>query len=62
MRLKELRKAEKLTRNELADIVGLKPRTISAYENSEREPNIQMLINFADLFDVSIDYLVERND
>lgn len=36
--------------------------TISRYENGEREPSIADLIQIADYFDVSIDYLLERTD
>lgn len=36
--------------------------SISRYENGEREAGYNMLIKFADYFDVSIDYLLERTD
>lgn len=62
MRLKELREKEKISQRELGDIVGLKPNTICSYEHGLREPNIATLIQFADLFNVTIDYLVGRSD
>ena len=36
--------------------------TISRYETGEREPGITGLIQIADYFNVSIDYLLERTD
>lgn len=36
--------------------------TISRYENGTREADYKTLIRFADYFDVSIDYLLERTD
>jgi len=36
--------------------------TISAYEVGERTPDLETLINIANLFDVSLDYLVGRSD
>lgn len=62
MRLEELRKEKKINQRELGNIVGLKPNTICSYEHGWREPNIKTLIIFADLFNVSIDYLVGRSE
>ncbi len=36
--------------------------TISRYESGEREADYKTLILFADYFNVSIDYLLERTD
>ena len=36
--------------------------TISRYENMEREADYESLIKFADYFDVSLDYLLGRDD
>lgn len=62
MRLKELRKARHITQLKLAMDLHTSQNTISRYENGEREPGIAELIKFADYFNVSIDYLVERTD
>ena len=62
MRLQEIRKSEKITQMQLADIIGVKANTISQYESGIREPNIRTLIDLADLFDVSVDYLIGRSD
>lgn len=60
MKLKELRKAKKITQQEFAKEFGLPLRTYNAYENGEYEPSIETLIKLADFYDVSLDFLCER--
>ena len=62
MRLKELRKARKITQIKLAMDLNMNQNTISRYENGTRQADYQTLILLADYFDVSIDYLLERTD
>ncbi|MBQ8056774.1 MAG: helix-turn-helix transcriptional regulator [Ruminococcus sp.] len=62
MRIKELRKAKKMTQLKLAMELNTNQNTISRYENGEREPSIRDLIKIADYFNVSVDYLVGRTD
>ena len=62
MRLKELRKSRKISQLKLAVDLNMNQNTISRYETGDREPGINELILFADYFNVSIDYLVERTD
>jgi transcriptional regulator with XRE-family HTH domain len=42
--------------------LGMNQNSISRYENMEREADYATLILFADYFNVSIDYLLERTD
>lgn len=60
MKLKELREKENYTQTYLAKKMGVTSQTILNWENEIYEPNIKQLIFLADLFNVSIDYLVER--
>lgn len=60
MRLKELRKNEKITQNELAKKLNIPIATYIRYENGETMPNVETLINFANFYNVSLDYLVGR--
>lgn len=60
MRLRELRIKSGLTQNEIATKLGVSGQTILNWENGIYEPKISQLIQLADLFNVSIDYLVER--
>ncbi len=62
MRLKEIRKAKKISQLKLALDLNTNQNTISRYETGEREPGIKELIRIADYFDISIDYLVGRTD
>ena len=62
MRLKELRKKKGVSQLRLATELNLNQNSISRYENGEREADYQTLILFADYFNVSIDYLLERTN
>lgn len=42
--------------------LGLNQNAISRYETGEREADYKTLILFADYFNVSVDYLLERTD
>lgn len=62
MRLKELRKRRGLSQLRLAMELGMNQNSISRYESGEREADYQTLIQLADYFNGSIDYLLERTD
>ncbi len=62
MRLRELRKELKLTQTDVANKLFITQHGYSNYENGKTEPNIETLIKLADIFNVSVDYLIERND
>lgn len=62
MRLKELRKKRQISQLKLAIDLNMNQNSISRYETGEREADYATLIRFADYFNVSIDYLLERTD
>lgn len=62
MRLRELRLQNGMTQNEIAAKIGVSGQSILNWENGIYEPKINQLIQLADLFGVSIDYLVERKN
>ena len=62
MRLKELRKKRGVSQVKLAMDLNTNQNTISRYETGEREADYKTLIQLADYFDVSIDYLLGRTD
>ena len=62
MRLKEIRKSRGISQLKLAMDLHTNQNTISRYETGEREPGIRELINIADYFNISVDYLLERTD
>ena len=59
-RIKALRKAKKYTQQQLADRFKVSKSVISYYENLSKAPSPDILIMYADEFDVSIDYLFGR--
>lgn len=62
MRLKEIRRKRKISQLKLAMDLNMNQNSISRYETGEREADYATLIRFADYFNVSIDYLLERTD
>jgi transcriptional regulator with XRE-family HTH domain len=62
MRLKYLREQRKITQLKLAMDLNMNQNSISRYETGSHEADYATLIKFADYFNVSIDYLLERTD
>ncbi len=54
----ELRKAHKLTQLELAEKLNYSDKAISKWERGEAVPDVTVLKEIADLFGVTLDYLV----
>ena len=53
--LKALRKGVDMTQWQLADILGVDQRTISAWEHSICEPNFELLAKLCEIFDETFD-------
>lgn len=61
-RLRYLRKQHKhLTQEELSKILNISPSSIGMYERGEREPSYKLLVEIANFFKVSVDYLLDHN-
>lgn len=60
-RLKELRKKNNLTQDELAKKLHITKQALSHYENGSRYPKRETLEAIADLFNVDMDYLTGRS-
>ncbi len=56
--LKQLRKSHNLTQEELGLRIGLSKAVVSKYENGMGYPTFDMLIQIADYFSVTTDYLL----
>lgn len=56
--LKKLRVSRGLTQNQMAKRLNISQCEYSKFENGECEPNISLLIEIADIFNVSMDYLL----
>ena len=61
-KIKELRLLNGFNQVELAKRLGLTKQTISNWENNNIQPSIEMLEALADLFSVSTDYLLGREN
>lgn len=60
--LAEQRKLNKLTQKQVAEYLGITQPSYIRYENGQAEPTLTNLVKLADLFDVSVDYLLGRTD
>ena len=60
--LKKLRKQHNLSQQKLADILHISQQSIYKYENDITFPDIEILIQMANYFSTSIDYLVGYTD
>lgn len=58
--LKRLRTQAGMTQADLARSLGVSVRSVAFYEADERHPDFDGLLVLADLFDVSLDFLVGR--
>ena len=56
--LKKYRIKKNLTQEELADLLGLTPQSISKWERAESYPDITLLPALASIFETSIDLLI----
>ena len=63
-RLQQLRESQKPIKSRVvvSHLCGLDSGAVRQYERGERKPTMDALIALADYFDVSIDYLVGREN
>ena len=59
LRIRNLRKERKLSQRALADKLHINKSVISYYELGERFPSYDVLLNIADIFHVTTDYLLK---
>lgn len=59
--LKALRTSKNMTQEELAAALKITRTRLSNFEQGLREPELDLLIAIADYFEVSLDYLVDRD-
>ena len=56
--LKELRKEKGITQEELAEMLYVSGRTVSRWETGTNMPDISLLVDIAEIFDVSISEII----
>ena len=61
-RFRALRTSRHLTQEKIAELFYLNTSSISKYEKNRSLPEINLLIQLADFFEVSVDYLLCRTD
>ena len=61
-KIKLYRENKKMTQNDIANILNVSPATVSKYESGSLEPNIESLKRLAELFEISIDELLNDEE
>lgn len=56
--IKKAREAKRMTREQLAGIIGYAPRHIQAIENEGQYPSVELLVQLATMFDISLDQFI----
>lgn len=59
-RLKDLRTDRDLTQKQVADVIGMSQTGYSKYETGENDIPTHILIQLADFYNTSIDYILGR--
>lgn len=57
--LKELRKGKNITQEQLAEMLNVSGRTVSRWETGSNMPDISLLIELAEFYDVSIPEIIK---
>lgn len=61
-RLRELREDREMTQIQVAELLNMSQTGYSKYETGENDIPTRVLIQLADFYDTSVDYLLERTD
>lgn len=60
--LQYLRERRGISRRVLSELCGLSKNQIARYERGEQAPNLMSLVALADFFEVTVDFLLCRNE
>ncbi len=60
-RLREMRMKCGFTQQNMADRLNISLNAYQKYEQAERSPSLSCLVSIADIFDISLDYLLCRD-
>ena len=61
-RINQLRKDKHMTQAQVAARIGVTASMVSSYETDIRLPSYEVMVQIADLFGVTVDYLLCRQD
>lgn len=59
-KIKRARKAVNLTQEQLAEMIDISTNAVAKLENNFMTPSLQTLINIANVLDMDMDYLLQR--
>lgn len=62
MNIKEIRVRKNLTQADVAKALGVSSVVYCRYETGARQPSVETLIQLADIFGVTVDYLLGRQE
>lgn len=62
LKLKALRRTQNLQSSEIAKMLKIAKSTYSGYENDKSKPNYKILIELANFYSVSVDYLLGKSN
>ena len=62
IRLKKLREEKNMSQYVFAKDFGIAQSTVGGWESGKREPNFETVQKLADYFNVSVDYLLGRDE
>lgn len=60
--LKKLREEKAVTQEALAQKLGITRSTVAGYETKGKQPDYERLLQIAEIFDVSVDYLLTGSE
>lgn len=61
-RIKQLREENSLSQQKLAETLGVTQQAVAKWEGGKAEPDSTMLLKIADMFNVSLDYLLGKTN
>ena len=57
-----LRESHGISQQKLADAIGISQQSVNKYENHQTQPDIVTLIQIADFFHTSVDFLIGHSE
>jgi transcriptional regulator with XRE-family HTH domain len=60
-RLREARELKRLKQIDVAPLIGITSQALSNYERGDRDPDTDTLNKLADIYNVTVDYLLGRD-
>ena len=60
--LRLLREEKEISQQKLADMLNISQQAVFKYEKTASEPDISTLIKLADIFDVTVDFLIGNGE